>query len=92
MQFFLPLKIPSMSAKSLGTPLVICTIDGPQKPLPFKSILFDGYMISTIGISNALANSKGPWLLIQHCLMGKGVYIFINASETGWEWKILKTV
>ena len=46
-----------MSAKSLGTFSVICTVDELQKPLPRKTMLFEGHMTITIGISDSFLNS-----------------------------------
>ena len=67
----------TMSAKSLGTLPVICAIDVVQNHLPLKTMLFIRDMTSIIGKSDT-------FLLIQHCIRGgKGVYILVNASETG---------
>ena len=64
---------------------VICTIDEVQNPLSLKKMSFEGDMTSTTGINDAFQNSKGLWLLIQHCIRGKGVCILANASETRQE-------
>ena len=64
-----------MSAKSIRKFTVICGMDELQNPLPRKAMLFEGHMTSTNGTSNAFPNSYGPWLLIKHCIRGKG-FIF----------------
>ena len=61
-----------MPAKSLGTFPVICAIDEVQNPLPLQTMLLKRHMTSIIGISDTFPNSKGPWLLIQHCIRGEG--------------------
>ena len=55
----------TMSAKSLGTFPAIYAIDELQNPLHCKIIWFEGHVATVFGRSNALLNSKGPWLLIQ---------------------------
>ena len=47
----------TMSAKSLGTFPVICTIDEVQNPLPLKTMLFKRHMTSIIGISDTFPDS-----------------------------------
>ena len=49
--------ISTMSANSLGTLPVTCDIDELQNPLPFKKMLLEGHMNSTVGISNTFPNS-----------------------------------
>ena len=60
-----------MSAKSLVTFPVICAIAELENPLPRKTMLFEGHMTNTIGLSGAFSNSQGPLLLTQHCIRGE---------------------